>query len=159
MERLIVSGITCNKNEARITLRKVPDQPGIASAVFTPIADAGIQVDMIVQNTRSNGKNDLTFTVPVENYDMAVEIGHKVAAKIGAEEVLGDKNIAKVSVVGVGMKNHSGVAAKMFKTLAAENINIRLITTSEIRISCVITEKYAELAVRALHTAFGLDKE
>ncbi len=159
MERLIVSGITCNKNEARITLRKVPDQPGIASAVFTPIADAGIQVDMIVQNTRSNGKNDLTFTVPVENYDMAMEIGHKVAAKIGAEEVLGDKNIAKVSVVGVGMKNHSGVAAKMFKTLAAENINIRLITTSEIRISCVITEKYAELAVRALHTAFGLDKE
>ncbi|MBW1867138.1 MAG: aspartate kinase [Deltaproteobacteria bacterium] len=159
MERLVVSGITCNKNEARITLRKVPDQPGIAAAVFTPIADAGIQVDMIVQNTRSNGKNDLTFTVPVENYDMALEIGNKVAADVGAEEVLGDENIAKVSVVGVGMKNHSGVAAKMFGTLAAENINIRLITTSEIRISCVVTEKYAELAVRALHTAFGLDKE
>lgn len=159
MERLVVSGITCNKNEARITLRKVPDQPGIAAAVFTPIADAGIQVDMIVQNTRSNGKNDLTFTVPVENYDMALKIGKKVAAAIGAKEVLGDKNIAKVSVVGVGMKNHSGVAAKMFGALAAENINIRLITTSEIRISCVVTEKYAELAVRALHTAFGLDKE
>jgi len=99
------------------------------------------------------------FTVPSENYDMAMDIGHKIAAEIGAEEVLGDKDIAKVSVVGVGMKNHSGVAAKMFSTLSAENINIRLITTSEIRISCVITEKYAELAVRALHTAFGLDKE
>ena len=159
MERLVVSGITCSKNEARITLRKVPDRPGIAAAIFTPIADAGIQVDMIVQNTRSNGKNDLTFTVPVGNYDTAMEIGNKVAAEIGAEEVLGDKNIAKVSVVGVGMKNHSGVAAKMFNTLAAENINIRLITTSEIRISCVVTEKYAELAVRALHTVFGLDKE
>jgi aspartate kinase len=159
MERLVVSGITCNKNEARITLRKVPDQPGIAAKVFTPIANAGIQVDMIVQNTRSNGKNDLTFTVPFENYDTAMDIGRKVAAEIGAEEVLGDKNIAKISVVGVGMKNHSGVAAKMFSTLATENINIRLITTSEIRISCVIAEKYAELAVRALHTAFGLDKE
>ena len=159
MERLVVSGITCNKNEARITLRKVPDQPGIASKVFAPIADAGIIVDMIIQNTRQGGQTDLTFTVPEKDYDVAMEIAGKIAADIGAEEVLGDTNIAKISVVGVGMKNHTGVAAKMFRSLADENINIRLITTSEIRISCVVTEKYAELAVRTLHDAFGLDKE
>ncbi len=156
MERLVVSGITCNKNEARITLRKVPDQPGVAAKVFGPIADANILVDMIIQNTRLGGQTDLTFTVPEKDYDLAMEISRKIAEEIGAEEVLGDTEIAKVSVIGVGMKNHSGVAAKMFSILAAENINIRLITTSEIRISCVITEKYAELAVRALHDAFDL---
>jgi len=156
MERLVVSGITCNKNEARITLRKVPDQPGIAANVFGPIAGANILVDMIIQNTRLGGQTDLTFTVPEKDYDRAMEISEKIAREIGAEEVLGDTNIAKVSVVGVGMKNHSGVASKMFATLADENINIRLITTSEIRISCVVTEKYAELAVRALHDAFDL---
>jgi aspartate kinase len=159
MERLVVSGVTSSKNEARIAIRKVPDIPGIAARIFTPIAEAGIQVDLIIQSIQSGGKNDLTFTVPKGDMAKTMEIGRRIAAEIGAEEVLGDDSIAKISVVGVGMKNHSGVAARMFSTLAAENINIRLIGTSEIRISCVVDEKYAELAVRALHTAFGLDKE
>ena len=159
MERLVVSAVTCDMNDARIVLKQVPDVPGIAAKVFTPIADQGIVVDMIIQGARSGGKNDLTFTVPRVDFKRAMEMEKKVAAEIGAEGVAGDQDIAKVSVIGVGMRNHSGVASKMFTTLAAEGINIRLITTSEIRISCVIDEKYAELAVRALHTAFGLDKE
>jgi len=159
MERLVVSGITYNKKEARITLSKVPDQPGIASKIFSPIAKAGIMVDMIIQNTRAGGLTDLTFTVPKSDFKQALEIETKVAEEIGAENVLGDENIVKVSVIGVGMKNHSGVASKMFTVLAEENINIMMISTSEIRVSCVIEEKYAELAVRILHTAFGLDKE
>ncbi len=159
MERLVVSGITCSKNEARITLKKVPDQPGIAAKVFTPIADANILVDMIIQNTRQGGQTDLTFTVPQKDFDHAMEISKKIAADIGAEDVMGASDIAKVSVIGVGMKNHSGVASVMFSTLAAENINIMLISTSEIRISCVIAEKYAELAVRSLHDAFGLSED
>ena len=157
MERLVVSGITCEKNQARIVLKKVPDIPGIAARVFTPIADKGIVVDMIIQGARTEGINDLTFTVPRKDFKQAMEIEKKVAKDIGAGEVLGNDDIAKVSVIGVGMKNHSGVASKMFTTLAAEGINIRLISTSEIRISCVIDEKYAELAVRALHSAFDLD--
>ena len=157
MEKLLVSGVTCDKNQARITLKKVPDQPGVAAKVFSPIAEAGIVVDMIIQNMRSGGQTDLTFTVPKTDFKQALTIEEQVAKEIGAEEVLGDQNIAKVSVIGVGMKNHSGVATKMFETLASENINIRLIATSEIRISCVVTEKYAELDVRVLHTAFGLD--
>lgn len=159
MEHLEVSGITCNKNEARITLKKVPDQPGIAAKIFSPIAEAGILVDMIIQNTRFGGLTDLTFTVAKTDFNRALEISKKIAEKIGAEEVLTAEHIAKISVTGVGMKSHSGVAAKMFSTLASENINIRLISTSEIRISCVIEEKYAELAVRVLHSAFGLDKD
>jgi len=159
MERLVVSGITCNKNEVRITLKKVPDQPGIAAKVFSPIAEAGILVDMIIQNFRSGGETDLTFTVPKTDFKNALNISKNIADKIGAKEILTAENIAKISVTGVGMKSHSGVAAKMFDTLAKENINIRLISTSEIRISCVIEEKYAELAVRVLHTAFGLDQE
>jgi aspartate kinase len=158
MEKLLVSGVTCDKNQARITLKKVPDQPGVAAKVFSPIAKAGIVVDMIIQNMRSGGQTDLTFTVPETDFKQALAIEEQVAREIAAEEVLGDQNIAKVSVIGVGMKNHSGVATKMFETLASENINIRLISTSEIRISCIVTEKYAELAVRVLHTAFGLDK-
>ncbi len=158
MEKLVVSGVTCDKNQARITLKKVPDQPGIAAKVFTPVAAAGIVVDMIIQNMRSGGQTDLTFTVPITDFERAMAIEHKVAQEIGAEDVLGDPEIAKVSVIGVGMKNHSGVASLMFTALADENINIRLISTSEIRISCVVTEKYAELAVRVLHTAFGLDQ-
>jgi aspartate kinase len=158
MERLVVSGITCSKSEARITLKKVPDQPGIAAKVFMPIADANILVDMIIQNTRQGGQTDLTFTVPEKDFDQAMEISKKIARDIGAEDVMGANDIAKVSVIGVGMKNHSGVASVMFSTLAAENINIMLISTSEIRISCVIAEKYAELAVRALHDAFGLSQ-
>ncbi|RPH48727.1 MAG: aspartate kinase [Desulfobacteraceae bacterium] len=159
MERLVVSGVTHSKNEARITLKKVPDQPGIAAKIFTPVADAGILVDMIIQNTRAEGMTDLTFTVPKSDYKKALEIEKKIAQNIGAEAVFGDENVAKVSVTGVGMKNHSGVAARMFSALAKENINIMLISTSEIRISCVVEEKYAELAVRVLHTEFGLDKE
>ncbi len=158
MEKLVVSGVTCDKNQARITLKKVPDQPGIAAKVFAPVATAGIVVDMIIQNMRSGGQTDLTFTVPMTDFDRAMEIEREVAREIGAEDVLGDPEIAKVSVIGVGMKNHSGVASLMFTALADENINIRLISTSEIRISCVVTEKYAELAVRVLHTAFGLDE-
>lgn len=159
MESPVVSGITYNKNEARITLRKVPDQPGIAEKIFTPIADAEINVDMIIQNTRAGGETDLTFTVPIADYKKAMEIGKKIAGDIGAEVALGDENIAKVSVIGIGMKSHSGVASKMFSTLAKENINIIMISTSEIRISCVVEEKKAELAVRVLHSAFGLDQE
>jgi aspartate kinase len=159
MERLVVSGVTYKKDEARITMKKVPDQPGIAANIFTPIAEAGINVDMIIQNTRQGGQTDLTFTVPRADFRQAMEIGKAVAEKIGAEDVLGDDTIAKVSVTGVGMKNHSGVASKMFQTLSNEKINILLISTSEIRISCVVAEKHAELAVRALHTAFGLDKK
>jgi len=143
MEHLVVSGVTCNKNEARIS----------------PLAKSGILVDMIIQNTRAGGMTDLTFTVAKTDYNRALEISKKVAEEIKAEEVLSAENIAKISVTGVGMKSHSGVASKMFSTLANENINIRLISTSEIRISCVIEEKYAELAVRVLHSAFGLDKE
>lgn len=158
MEKVVVSGVTCDKNQARITLRKVPDQPGIAAKVFSPLAEAGIVVDMIIQNMRSDMKTDLTFTCPKTDFRQAMEIERRVAEEIGASEVLGDEEIAKVSVIGVGMKNHSGVAATMFRTLASENINIRLISTSEIRISCVVTEKYAELAVRVLHAAFGLEK-
>jgi len=159
MERLVVSGVTHDKNQARITLKKVPDQPGIAAKIITPIAEAGIIVDMIIQNTRAAGQTDLTFTVPKVEFKRAFELEKKIAADIGAEEVFGDEDIAKVSVIGVGMKDNSGVASSMFRTLAEENINIMMISTSEIRVSCVIKEKYAELAVRVLHTAFGLDKE
>ncbi len=159
MERLIVSAVTHDKDQARITLKKVPDQPGVAAKIFTPISESNIIVDMIIQNTREEGQTDLTFTVPKSAFPDALEIERNVAKEIGADDVLGDVNIAKVSVVGVGMKNHSGVASKMFNTLAKENINIMMISTSEIRISCVIEEKYTELAVRVLHTAFGLDKE
>ena len=159
MESLVVSGVTCEKHEARIVLKNVPDIPGIAAKVFTPVANEGIVVDMIIQGTRTEGKNDLTFTVPRKDFKRAMEIEKRVAEEIGADDVLGDNDIAKVSVIGVGMKNHSGVASKMFATLAGEGINIHLISTSEIRISCVIDEKYAELAVRALHSAFDLDNE
>ena len=159
MERLMVSAVTHDKDQARITLKKVPDQPGVAAKIFTPISESNIVVDMIIQNTREEGQTDLTFTVPKSSFPDALEIERNVAKEIGADDVLGDVNIAKVSVVGVGMKNHSGVASKMFNTLAKENINIMMISTSEIRISCIIEENYTELAVRVLHTAFGLDKE
>lgn len=158
MESVVVSAVTHDKNQARITLKKVPDQPGIAAKIFNPLADSGIVVDMIIQNTRPNGQTDLTFTVPRSNYEQALEIQRKVAVEISSEEVIGDNTISKVSVIGVGMRNHSGVAAVMFSTLAKENINIILISTSEIRISCVLEEKYTELAVRVLHSAFGLDE-
>lgn len=159
MEKLIVTAVTHDKDQARITLKKVPDQPGIAAKIFTPITEANIVVDTIIQNTRAGGKTDLTFTVPESDFPRAMEIEREVARQIGAEEVFGGKDIAKVSVIGVGMRNHSGVASTMFNALAKENVNIIMISTSEIRISCVIEEKYTELAVQVLHSAFGLDRE
>ncbi|NVL89579.1 MAG: aspartate kinase [Desulfobacterales bacterium] len=157
MERLVVSGVAYSKDEARITLSKVPDRPGIASKIFTTIAEAGIVVDMIIQNTRKGGLTDLTFTVAKSDYPRAMAMQTDLAKSVGAEQVLGDEHIAKVSVIGVGMRSHSGVAARMFTALAKENINIMMISTSEIKISCVIEEKYTELAVRILHKVFGLD--
>jgi len=159
MESMLVSGITYNKNEARITIKNVPDQPGIAAKIFLPISDAGILVDMIIQNTRESHMTDMTFTVMRSDYDRAMAILTDVAREIGADEVSGDQNIAKISIVGVGMRNHSGVAATMFQILAKEGINVEMISTSEIKVSCVIAEKYTELAVRSLHDAFALDKE
>jgi len=155
-ERLIITGVAYNKNEARITIKGVPDQPGVANKVFNPISDAGIVVDVIIQNTSVDGTTDLTFTVPKTDYQKAMGLLSTVTREIGAKEVLGDPNIAKVSIIGIGMRNHAGVASKMFGALAAEGINIQTINTSEIKISCVIDEKYTELAVRALHKAFGL---
>lgn len=159
MESLVVSAVTHDKDQARITLKKVPDQPGIAAKIFGPIAEAGIVVDMIIQNTRAGGQTDLTFTVPKADFQRALKLQREVARDIGAEDVFGDPHIAKVSVIGVGMRNHSGVASTMFRTLAAEGVNIIMISTSEIRISCVVEEKYTELSVQVLHTAFGLDRE
>ena len=159
MEKVVVSGVAYNKNEARVTITKVPDHPGIASTIFEPVFKAGIVVDMIVQNTSQDGLTDLTFTVPKPDFYKTMKLVGEVAEKIGAEKVLGDENIAKVSIIGVGMRTHAGVAKKMFATLAAENINILMISTSEIKISCVVEEKYTELAVRILHNAFGLDVE
>jgi aspartate kinase len=156
MESMLVSGVTYNKNEARLTISRVPDKPGIASKIFTPISDAGIVIDMIIQNTRAGDLTDMTFTVPRTDYRKALDILDKVAADIGAEQVTSSENIAKISIVGVGMRNHSGIATTMFHVLANEGINIMMISTSEIKVSCVIEEKYTELAVRALHEAFAL---
>ena len=159
MESMLVSGITYNKNEARITINKVPDQPGIASKVFLPISDAGILVDMIIQNTREGHMTDMTFTVMRNDYARTMELLKKVAANIGAESVTGDESIVKISIVGVGMRNHSGIASTMFQIMSNEGINLMMISTSEIKVSCIIEEKYTELAVRALHSAFALDKD
>jgi len=158
MERVVVSAVTMNKNDARITLRKVPDRPGIAAKIFTPVAAAGICVDMIIQNTRASGATDLTFTVPKADFKTALDIEKKVAKEIEAEDVFGDENIAKVSVTGVGMRSHPGVAARMFTTLAREGINIMMISTSEIRISCLVAKEDGEKALRAVHAAFELGK-
>jgi aspartate kinase len=159
MESLLVSGITYSKNEARITIKKVPDQPGIAAKIFLPISDAGILVDMIIQNTHDGQLTDMTFTVLRRDYDRAMEILKSVAADINAQEVTGDKSIAKISIVGLGMRNHPGIASTMFQILAKEGINMMMVSTSEIKVSCIIAEKYTELAVRALHDAYALDKE
>ena len=159
MEKVAVSGVAYNKNEARVTIRKVPDQPGIASKIFDPVFRAGIVVDMIVQNTSQDGLTDLTFTVLKTDFYKTMKLVSDIAAEIGAERVLGDEDIAKVSIIGVGMRTHAGVAKTMFAALAKENINILMISTSEIKISCLIEEKYTELAVRVLHKVFGLDDE
>lgn len=160
MEKRIVSGVTYSKMEARITVVKVPDTPGMAAKILIPVSDAGIVVDMIIQNTSAGGQGqtDFSFTVPSSDYQKAMEIVTDIARQIGAEKVLGDENIAKVSLIGIGMRSHAGVASKMFAALAKEGINIRMISTSEIKVSCVITEKYTELAVRALHDAFELEQ-
>ncbi|HNG61756.1 MAG TPA: aspartate kinase [Cellvibrionaceae bacterium] len=158
MEQPVVSGIAFNRDEAKLTIRGVPDRPGVASLVLAPIGDANVEVDVIVQNLSADNTTDITFTVNRGEMSKAKGILDSVAAEIGAREVVADNTVVKVSVVGVGMRSHAGVAAKMFKTLAQENINIQMITTSEIKISVIIEEKYLELAVRALHTAFGLDK-
>jgi aspartate kinase len=157
MEKVLVSGVAFNKNEARITIRKVPDRPGIAVQIFDPVFQSGIVVDMIVQNTSEEGFTDLTFTVPKPDFYKTMKLVSRVAETIEAEKVLGDEDIAKVSIVGVGMRTHAGVAQKMFGALAKENINIIMISTSEIKVSCVIEEKYTELAVRILHEVFELD--
>ncbi len=159
MERDVVSGVTCDKNQAKITLVGVPDRPGIASKIFSAVAEEKIVVDMIVQNVSQGGLTDLSFTVPTGDAKRAQKILSKLKSEIGVKEIAFVDHIAKVSIVGVGMRSHSGTAAKMFTTLAAEGINILMIVTSEIKISCVIDAKYAELAVRALHDAFGLGEE
>ena len=159
MEKVLVAGVAYNKNEARITLRRVPDRPGIAALLFGPISKAGIVVDMIIQNTSEDGLTDMTFTVPKVEFHRTMKLVSKVAKEVDAERVMGDEHIAKVSIVGVGMRTHAGVAQKMFDTLSQENINILMISTSEIKVSCVIEEKYTELAVRVLHKAFGLDED
>ncbi len=159
MESMLVSGITYSKKEARITIKKVPDQPGVAAKIFLPISDAGILVDMIIQNTTDGHLTDMTFTVPRTDYQRAMDILKNVAKDINADSVSGDKDIAKVSIVGVGMRNHTGIASTMFQILAKEGINMMMVSTSEIKVSCIIAEKYTELAVRALHDAFALDKE
>ena len=159
MESMLVSGITYNKNEARITIKKVPDQPGIAAKIFLPISDAGVLVDMIIQNTRESHLTDMTFTVMRNDYARTMEMLNKVAEEIGAESVTGDESIVKISIVGVGMRNHSGIASTMFQIMANEGINMMMISTSEIKVSCIVAEKYTELAVRSLHSAFALDKD
>jgi aspartate kinase len=157
MEQVVISGVTYNKNEAKITLSEVSDKPGTATKIFTPLAEANIVVDMIVQNVSHKGLTDMTFTTAKADAKKAFKIVEKVAAEVGANQVTIDEDIAKISIVGSGMRSHSGVATKMFTILSNEGINIEMISTSEIKISCVIQEKYGELAVRALHTGFGLD--
>ena len=159
MERVMVAGVAYSKNDSRVTIKKVPDKPGVASQIFEPIFRSGIVVDMIVQNTSEDGLTDMTFTVPQSDFYKTMKLVSGVAGKIGAEKVLGDEGVAKISIIGVGMRSHAGVAQKMFAALAKENINIMMISTSEIKVSCVIEEKYTELAVRVLHKAFGLDDE
>lgn len=159
VENPVISGIAFSRDEAKITVKGVPDVPGVASRILGPVSDANVEVDMIVQNVSEDGTTDFTFTVARGDYKKALTILNGVAADLKARHVGGTDDICKVSLVGVGMRSHAGVASKMFKVLADENINILAITTSEIKISVVIAEKYLELAVRALHTAFGLDAE
>jgi len=158
MEQPIISGIAFNRDEAKLTVLGVPDRPGIAYQILGPIADANIDVDMIFQNVSHDGLTDFSFTVNRNDYDRTAKILEEVKAHAGAREIRGDRSMAKVSVVGVGMRSHVGIASKMFRTLAEEGINIQMISTSEIKISVAIDEKYLELAVRVLHKAFELDQ-
>lgn len=158
MEEVMVSGVISDKNQAKLTIVGVPDRPGIAAEIFGRIAQEGVNVDMIIQNVSEKGLTDISFTVPKSDSKIGFRVTKDMVEKIGAQDVKLDENIAKVSIVGVGMKSHSGVAAKMFAAMAKENINIIMISTSEIKISCVIDSKYAELAVRTLHDVFNLGK-
>ncbi|MEN8176590.1 MAG: aspartate kinase [Pseudomonadota bacterium] len=157
MEEALISGIAFNRDEAKLTIRGVPDEPGVASRILSPIGEANIEVDMIVQNIAHDDTTDFTFTVHRNELPKALEVLQLTAGELGAREVEGDDKIAKISLVGVGMRSHAGIAGKMFQTLATEGINIKMISTSEIKISVVVDEKYLELGVRALHDAFGLD--
>ena len=157
MEQPLISGIAYNRDEAKVTIRGVPDQPGVASRIFGPISSAHLNIDMIIQNVAQDGTTDLTFTVNRTEYPQAMKLLQQTAQDLGARDVVGDDTLAKIAIVGVGMRSHSGVAAKMFEALAAEGINIELISTSEIKIAVGVNDKYLELAVRALHKAFGLD--
>jgi len=159
MEQAVVSGIAFNRGEAKVSVLGVPDTPGIAHRILGPVADANIEVDVIIQNISKDGKADFSFTISQADYVRTMELlRESVAPAMGAQEVVGDPNICKVSIVGIGMRSHVGVASKMFRVLSEEGINIQMISTSEIKTSVVIDEKYLELAVRALHTAFDLDK-
>ncbi|SEP80238.1 aspartate kinase [Ectothiorhodospira magna] len=158
MEQALISGIAFNQNEAQLTVAGVPDQPGVAYRLLGAVADANIEVDMIVQNVGADGTTDFTFTVHRNDFEKALGIVHSRAEALGARQVTGDDKIVKISIVGVGMRSHAGIASKMFEALAAEGINIRMISTSEIKISVVVDEKYLELGVRALHDAFELEQ-
>ncbi|MDN6307435.1 aspartate kinase [Psychrobacter sp.] len=160
MEQAIISGIAFNRDEAKIVVRGVPDHPGIASAILSPIGRANIEIDMIVQNLSDNGTTDFTFTVNRTDLDKALKVlNEEVKDEIGAKEILGNSEVVKVSLVGVGMRSHAGVASLMFQTLAEHNINIQMISTSEIKVSVLMQDQYLEKAVKSLHTAFGLDRE
>jgi aspartate kinase len=159
LESVVVAGVTSDKNDTKVTLRAVKDQPGVVASLFEPLAAQHISVDMIIQNVAEDGTTDLTFTVSKNDVDKALEIVREVADRVGAREVSVDPLVVKVSIVGLGMRSHAGVAAKMFRILANEGINVMAISTSEIKTSCLIHAKYAELAVRALHDGFGLGNE
>ncbi len=159
MERAAITGVAYNRDEAKITIKGIPDHPGIASHVFGPIAEAELNVDVIVQNVSEDGTTDITFTVPRGDFAQAMQVLQQVCDEMQAREVKGDDTVAKVSIIGVGMRSHSGVASQMFKTLADKGINIQMITTSEIKITVVIEAQYIDAAVQALHTAFELDAE
>jgi len=159
MERAEITGVAYNRDEAKVTIKGIPDQPGIAAHIFGPVAEAGINVDVIVQNVSDQGFTDMTFTVPRNDYAATMALLQDLCAELKADLVIGDNTVAKVSIIGVGMRSHTGVAGKMFDVLAKENINIQMITTSEIKVTVVLAEKYVELAVRALHHAFDLDAD
>jgi aspartate kinase len=159
MEKAVISGVAFARDEAKITLTRVPDRPGIAYQILGPIADANVDVDMIVQNISVDGTTDFSFTVHRNEYEKAIGVlATKVKDHVGATQIVGDPKIAKVSIVGIGMRSHVGIASLMFRTLAEEGINMQMISTSEIKISVVVEDKYMELAVRALHKAFGLEQ-
>jgi len=160
VEHQVVSGIAYTSDEAKVTLVRVPDKPGVAASIFGPLAAANINVDMIVQNVSEDGRaTDLTFTVAKTDLDRAIALLGQISGELGYERVEGDANVVKISVVGVGMRSHAGVAQTMFTALADKGINIRVISTSEIKVSVLIDQEYAELALRSLHTAYGLDGE